>query len=88
MHSIDLEKELEEISVLLESELKNSPTIKPNMNGKASWRTICSVLREIYHNTEDEKVKTLCIEATIQAKKMSRKLLEYRNERKIKDKQE
>ena len=46
MHSIDLEKELEEISVLLESELKNSPTIKPNMNGKASWRTICSVLRE------------------------------------------
>ena len=77
-----LEKELEEVSYLLEKELKDSPTINPNINGKASWRTICTVLREIYHKTENEEIKNLSIEATIQAKKMSRKLLENRNLRK------
>jgi hypothetical protein len=40
-------------------------------------RTICEVLREIYWTSRDPEVRNLVLEATIMAKKMDRKLIEY-----------
>lgn len=40
-------------------------------------RTICEVLREIYWLTEDPEIREKLLEATVMAKKMDRKLIEY-----------
>jgi len=78
MNEIDLNPEVEEQALLLEEDLKNLPDKHVNMNAGASRRTICSVLRDIYHKTEDEEIKKWCVEATVKAKKMTRKLVEYK----------
>jgi hypothetical protein len=76
---IELDPRVEEQAILLEEELKNLPDKKNiNMNASSSHRSICSILRDIYHKSEDEEIKNLCIEATIKAKKMTRKLVDYK----------
>lgn len=52
--------------------------IKIDMNVKNSNRTICEVLREIYHSTDDTVIKDKLILATAMAKKMDAKLREYK----------
>ena len=42
------------------------------------FRTICEVLREIYWHTNDEVVREKIKEATLMAKKMDKKLHEYK----------
>ena len=73
-----LENELEQETILLEKELKNLKAKHIDMNASADHRTICSVLRDIYHKSEDQEIKEWCLEATIKAKKMVRKLVEYK----------
>jgi hypothetical protein len=50
---------------------------KKNMMHQSAFRSICEVLREIYWETEDEVVRLKAIEASMMAKKMARKLIEY-----------
>lgn len=42
-----------------------------------SRRTVCEVLREIYHEVSDEKVRKKLKEAHDMAKRMAKKLREY-----------
>jgi hypothetical protein len=76
-----LEKQLEEVSILLEEEIKKFKKADFNMKGKADYRTICSVLRDIYNNTEDERLKDWAIEATIIAKKMTKAMVKNKIDR-------
>lgn len=39
---------------------------------------ICTVLRAIYHSTDDDSIRTRCRIATAMAKKMDMKLREYK----------
>ncbi len=50
---------------------------KKNMIHQSAFRSICEVLREIYWGTEDEDTRLKAIEASMMAKKMARKLIEY-----------
>jgi hypothetical protein len=50
---------------------------KKNMIHESAFRSICEVLREIYWETEDPNVRLKSIEASMMAKKMARKLIEY-----------
>ncbi len=50
---------------------------KKNMMHKSEFRSICEVLREIYWDTEDSDVRLKVVEASMMAKKMARKLIEY-----------
>lgn len=47
------------------------------MNAKNPRFTLCEVIREIYHITDDAKIKMLCRIATNMAKSMNHKLMEY-----------
>jgi len=47
------------------------------MNRSIHLRTICEVLREIYHYTEDPAIQAKVLEATQMAKKMDEKLRSY-----------
>ena len=76
-----LEKDLEEVSKLLEEEIKEFNEIGFNMKGKSDYRTICSVLRDIYNYTDDEIIKNWSIEATIIAKKMTKALVKNKIDR-------
>ena len=49
-----------------------------NMNVISPRNTICEVIRQIYHATDDEEIKGKCIEATKMAKRMQAKLTEYK----------
>jgi len=51
-----------------------------DMNASSPRRTICSVLRDIYHNSEDKQIKDWAEEATIMAKKMQKRLVAYKTE--------
>ena len=50
---------------------------KKNMMHKSQFRTICEVLREIYWGTDDPDIRLKAIEASMMAKAMARKLIEY-----------
>lgn len=50
---------------------------KKNMIHKSQFRTICEVLREIHWGTDDPDIRLKAIEASMMAKAMSRKLIEY-----------
>lgn len=78
MSEIDLNPAVEEQALLLEEDLAKLPAKQINMNAGASRRTICSILRDIYHKSEDEEIKQWCIDATVKAKKMTRKLVDYK----------
>ena len=69
MNEIDLNPEVEEQALLLEEDLKNLPDKHVNMNAGASRRTICSVLRDIYHKTEDEEIKNGALKQQLKLKK-------------------
>lgn len=51
---------------------------KIDMNKRNSAWTICEVLREIYHKTNDPVIQEKLILATAMAKKMDAKLREYK----------
>jgi hypothetical protein len=51
---------------------------KIDMNKQNSARTICEVLREIYHSTDDPIIQERLVLATAMAKKMDAKLREYK----------
>jgi len=69
MNEIDLNPEVEEQALLLEEDLKNLPDKHVNMNAGASRRTICSVLRDICHKTEDEEIKNGVLKQQLKLKK-------------------
>lgn len=71
-----LEDELETVSKLLDKELSRYKKVVYDMKGESRFRTICQVLRDIYHGTEDEKIKDFATEATIMAKKMTLSMVE------------
>jgi len=87
-----IEKLLEELEIegeFLDKELANitgKDKISPagvvrsvtdeERNTKKRW--ICSILRDIYNHSDNDDVKKYTIEAAIQAKKMTRKLAEYK----------
>jgi hypothetical protein len=73
-----LDKKLEEEVVKLNEELKDFPISKINMKAITNRRTFCQILRDIYDKTNDKQIKNWCVEATIQGKKMTRRLLAYR----------
>jgi hypothetical protein len=50
---------------------------KKNMMHKSAFRSVCEVLREIYWQTDDPDIRLKAIEASMMAKKMARKLIEY-----------
>jgi len=76
----EMERSLKEIGDLLEEELKGVTSYIPKrgMEFKSKKETICNKLREIYSLTEDKQIKELTVEATLMAKKMTKKLLEYK----------
>ena len=51
---------------------------KKNMIHKSTFRTICEVLREMYWETDNPNIRLKAIEASMMAKKMTRKLIEYK----------
>jgi hypothetical protein len=52
--------------------------ILESMKGASEKRTICEVHREIYEICKDEAVKELLLEAYSMAKRMDKKLREYK----------
>ena len=63
--------------------LKDSPGYLPDngMGYISNKKTLCNKIREIYIATDDDEIKKLCEEATVMAKKMSKRLQEYYNSR-------
>ena len=57
------------------------PYPEKNMYGNLPKNTICGVLREIYHRTDDEEVKVLARIATTMAKRITSRLRKYHAER-------
>lgn len=59
---------------------KHSPVPISVMDTESDINTICEILRQIYHKTDDTEIKTKCRIATSMAKSMSRKLRQYKDE--------
>jgi len=73
---------LEELRDFYENQLGLEPGEVPHytsLSKRLYHDRICAIFRLIYHNTDDEKLKYLMAIATTMAKKMSRKLEEYKN---------
>ena len=83
----ELLKDINYLDIVIEDELKdiNQELSKRGMEYQSKKETICNKIREIYMETNDPKIKTISIEAMIMAKKMAKKLLEYRKENLKKD---
>jgi len=75
----DLLKMLDNISEFLDNEIKgvNASLPQRGMDTMSGKRSLCNVLIEIYSSTEDQNIKDLATEATMMAKKMTKKLVEY-----------
>ena len=56
---------------------KKDRAFKKNMIHESAFRSICEVLREIYWETDNPEVRIKAVEASMMAKKMARKLVEY-----------
>lgn len=76
----EMVRNLKELGDFLEREIANTPDIVPVMERDNHKPTICALLRTIYVKGDDE-IKELAIEATVLAKKMTKRLVEYHNER-------
>lgn len=74
----EIDKNLIEINALLEEELKDIEHKAVVMERHGVKKTLCSTIRNIYEKVEDVEVRDWCIEATVQAKKMAARLVEYR----------
>ena len=59
---------------------KHEPVTEEAMNWISPKRTICQLIREIYHKSSDPEVRLLCREATAMAKAMTAKLIEDKGE--------
>ena len=59
---------------------KHDPVPREKMDKVSPEHTICEVLREIYHMTNDENIKYKCRVATAMAKAMSRRLTELNSD--------
>ena len=85
----ELERELKEVSDILAEELEGIEVPQTEENLKMDYRkkiTICDKLREIYMAAEDnEEIKMYTIQATIMAKKMVKRLIEYRKTKELLD---
>ncbi|MCI0558386.1 MAG: hypothetical protein MN733_07810 [Nitrososphaera sp.] len=55
-----------------------SKAFEKNFVRSSTFRTICEVLREIYWATNDQEIRNKVVEATTMAKKMDKKLHEYK----------
>ena len=79
----EMEKSLKELGDFLEDELKGIYSYLPirGMEFQGKKNTVCDKLRQIYVITDDPKIKELVVEATVMAKKMTKKLLAYRKEK-------
>lgn len=51
------------------------------MDSKKGTGTVCEVLRDIYHATEDDEIKYMSRVATSMCKAMARRLEEYKREK-------
>lgn len=86
------EEDLEYINAILFSELKDYKDSDVGISRHGmEWTnskktTVCSKLREIYVATNDEKIKKLTVEATLLAKKLVKRLIEYRKEKDLREK--
>ncbi|KKL66198.1 hypothetical protein LCGC14_2147380 [marine sediment metagenome] len=83
----DVEKEIHDLKDEEPKPLKDSPKEKKldvRRTMVASWphRSICEVLREIYWATEDEEIRKKAVDATVLAKRIMNKLIEYHGEAK------
>ena len=56
---------------------KHEPVPESVMEQKSEINTICNVLRQIYHKTDDKEIRLNCRIATSMAKSMSRRLRFY-----------
>lgn len=74
-------REIEGLDDALEELLKHIVRKEPMEVRKPEKEgTICNTLRQIYYSTKDPEIRLLVLKASIQAKKMAKRLLEYRKE--------
>jgi ABC-type Zn uptake system ZnuABC Zn-binding protein ZnuA len=57
---------------------KHEPVTEKEMEWISPNNSICQLLREIYHKTDDPDIRLNCRVATSMAKSMTRKLTEYK----------
>jgi hypothetical protein len=57
---------------------KHTPVPADTMNVESPVDSICEILRQIYHATDDENIKWKARLATAMAKSMDKKLMEYK----------
>lgn len=57
---------------------KHEPVSDDQMLWVSPNNSICQVLRDIYHSTEDEEIRLKCRVATAMAKSMTAKLEDYK----------
>ncbi len=74
----EMVRNLVEIGTVLEEELKQVTGKNVRMEHHGTKKTVCSIIRSIYDNSESEEIKNLCVEATVLSKKMAARLVEYR----------
>jgi hypothetical protein len=73
-------EELKQLGEILDEELKDivaGLSIR-GMNWRSTKETVCDKLRQIYQLTDNKEIKELCVDATIMSKKMTKKLIYYR----------
>ena len=58
---------------------KHEPVPVEVMDQESAICTICETLRQIYHKTHNDEIKTLCRVATSMAKSMSKRLRHYKD---------
>lgn len=84
----EIDKILDEICDILDDEVRGIESFIParGMEYIGTKDTFCKKMREIYMSTDNPKIRELTIESTLMAKKMAKKLLEYRTGRLTKKK--
>lgn len=77
----EMMRNIKEIGDFIDSEISDIDYHSTsNMERNAKKRSVCEVLRRIYQITDSQEIKNLTIEGTLMAKKMTKKLVEYRKE--------